>query len=55
MKNEEDSIWLQHNTTQQPTSTMEFNEENEDDELFYVDLCGKQIFIKEDIPLVKVR
>ena len=32
---------------------MAFNEENEDYELFYVDLCGKQMFIKEDIPLVK--
>ena len=42
----------QHNTTL-PSTAMEFNEENEDDELFYVDLCGKQMFIKEDIPLVK--
>ena len=32
---------------------MEINEENEDDKLFYVDLCGKQMFIKEYIPLVK--
>ena len=41
-----------HNTTQ-PTTDIEFNEENEDEELFYVDLCGKQMLIKEDIPLVK--
>ena len=52
MKNEEwrryHLWWLQHNTTQ-PTTTMEFNEVNEVDELFYVDLCGNIPLVKDDI------
>ena len=35
-----------------PTTTMELDEQNDDEELLYVDLNGKQVFIIDDIPLV---